>query len=284
MAIQYKPTKQKKEKSAKAPKAPKEPKAIKIGSATQMKTAKPAKAPKAPKAPKPEKVKAFAPAFKGGKVEKVADLEKKSVLKKNVNPVVAGSVVLAMIVVAIVLVMVVMPAMEKRGEEISGIAVSRMPEKTVYRQGEEPDYEGLRITVTRNNGETFVVGPDDCKITGFDDMVPYEKLFITVEYQGFTDSFPVEIKEKIQSIPVLKSIRLEPMPQTEYKDGEWLNTDGAYIVREYVDGTKLPPLNLLRTHVWGWDKVNGPGTYTLTVKYSENGVLRTFDYEITVTE
>ena len=283
MAIQYKPTKQKKEKKPKEPKASKAEKPIKVGAATKVKTTKPAKEPKTPKAPKPEKAKAFAPAFKGGKVEKAADLEKKNIFKKNVNPVVAGSVVLALIVVAIVVILVLMPVMEKRGEEISGISISRMPEKTVYLQGEEADYRGLRITVTRKNGETFIVRADDCAIDGFSSNTPMEKCVISVTYEGFTELFSVEIQEKVKPVPVLKSIRLDPMPQTEYKQGEWLNTSDSYIVREYVDGSEVR-VNLLKTDVWGWDKVNGPGTYTLTVKYAENGVVCKFDYEITVTE
>jgi hypothetical protein len=68
--------------------------------------------------------------------------------------------------------------------------------------------------------------------------------------------------------------------------GEWLDTAGGVMVRKYKDGS-VERVNLTPNQVFGWTtKVdgNGPGTYTLTVKYAENGVLCTFDYEITVTE
>ena len=280
MAIQYKPTKQKKEKT---PKAPKAEKPIKVGVATKVKTTKPAKEPKTPKAPKPEKVKAFAPAFRGGKVEKTADLEKKNILKKNVNPVVAGSVILALIVVTIVAILVFMPAMEKNGEEISEINVARLPEKTVYLQGEEADYRGLRITVTRKNGETFVVRAEDCTISGFSSEYPKDNMYITVDYEGVSCSFTLDVLEHQKPTPVLDSIYLESMPKTEYKVGELFSTTGGVLVRKYKDGSLLR-VNLTNLDVYGWSKVNGPGKYTLTVKYAENGVLCTFDYEITVTE
>lgn len=286
MAIQYKPTKQKKEKSpkvAKAPKAPKAEKPVKIGSATKVKTTKPAKAPKQPKAPKPEKAKAFAPTFKGGKVKKAADLEKGNVLKKQVNPIVAGSIMLAMIVVAIVVIVFVLPAAEDLGEGVKKITISQLPEKTNYLQGEQADYTGLRVTVIKHNGDTFAIRATECEITGFDSNYPTDAQTITVGYGGCTDTFTVKVIAHEKPAPVLKAIWLDPMPKTEYKVGEWLNTSGAVMVREYQDGTTVR-VNLRNLDVYGWEKVNGPGTYILTVKYAENSVLCTFDYEITVTE
>lgn len=282
MAMQYKPTKQKKEKPTKAPKAPKADKPMKMGGAVKVKAPKPAKATKAPKAPKPEKAQSFAPTFKGGKVAKAADLEKKSVLKKSVNPVVAVIIIVALIVAVLVAVLVIVPAIQKHGQEIKSIEITRVPEKTTYLVGEEADFRGLRVTVTRNNGETFVVRSTECEITGFDNTRALEKCVVKVTYQGVFAFFSVEIKENVKPAPILKSIRLDPMPKTEYKKGEWLETSGSYIVREYLDGTESR-INLMNTDVWGWDKVKGPGKYTLTVKYAENGVLCTYDYEITVT-
>lgn len=282
MAIQYKPTKQKKEKSAKAPKAPKEPKAIKIGSATQMKTAKPAKAPKAPKAPKPEKVKAFAPAFKGGKVEKVADLEKKSVLKKNVNPVVFISVAVVLVVAAVLVMTVALPAIEEKGLEIQEIMISSTPNKMIYFTGEQVDYEGLRVTVTRKNGESFVVDDGRCQISGFDSTEEGYKT-ITVNYEGFTSTFSVKVETPPRPTPALRGITLGTLPKTEYKVGEWLDTTDGVILREYVDGSVLW-LPLVNSYVFGFVDVKGPGEYELTVRYEENGITAETTYTITVTE
>ena len=81
--------------------------------------------------------------------------------------------------------------------------------------------------------------------------------------------------------PMLESISLEPAPKTQYTYGEVLDVSGVYVVRKYVDGSTVK-VNLLSTDVYGWNKVTGPGTYKLTVRYGENGVLATADFTITV--
>lgn len=284
MDIQYKPSKPKKEKPAKAPKAPKAEKTVKFNSTVQkVKTSKPAKTPKPPKA---EKAISFGKAAKvqTDKPMKVEKANKKPGILSKVDPklILCGVLVLIAAVTAIMLT-VVIPAVEEQGMQIQKIEITSQPDKLVYLVGEEADYDGLRVTVTRNNGETFVVRAADCQITGFKNDIAMESRIITVTYQGYSDIFSVKIMENEKPKPVLQSIRLDPMPKTEYKVGEWLDTSGAYIIREYVDGSTVT-VNMLKTDVYGWDKVKGPGTYTLTVKYAENGVLCTFDYTITVTE
>lgn len=281
MINQYKPSKPKKEKPAKAPKAPKAEKAVKFNSSVQaVKTSKPAKAPKTPK---PEK----AVAIKPGKVEKMAKYKVSAksgsgVMTKAVNPKIVLAVIAALIVVAVVVVVVAVPAVNKHGQEIDHIEITREPDKLVYLVGEEADYDGLRVTVTRNNGETFVVRAADCEITGFSSDYAVESCIVTVSYQGFSDILSLKILENEKPKPVLESIRLEPDPKTTYKYGELLDVSGIYMVREYVDGSTVT-VNLLSTDVYGWDKITGPGTYELTVRYGENGVLCTYTYTITVT-
>ena len=41
-------------------------------------------------------------------------------------------------------------------------------------------------------------------------------------------------------------------------------------------------VNLLSTDIDGWSAVTSPGTYTMTVKYSENGVSTQTTYKINV--
>lgn len=288
MDIQYKPSRPKKEKPVKVPKAPKAEKAMSFGSTKAVKIDKPKKV-KEPKikAPKPEKAQAMS-FGKAAKVQtdkpmKVDGAKKPGFLSKIDPKIVLGGVLVLVVAIALVVLTVVIPAVEAQGQLIQKIEITRKPDKLVYLVGEEPNYNGLRVTVTRNNGETFVVRASDCEIEGFTSDIALESCIVTVKYEGFSELFSVTIMENEKPVPVLKSIRLDPMPKTEYKVGEWLNTDGAYVVREYVDGSSVK-VNLLKTDVYGWDKVNGPGTYELTVKYAENGVLCTYKYTITVTE
>ena len=283
MAIQYKPTKKKKEKPVKTPKAPKVEKPVKLGSAVKVKAAKPAKAPKQPKAPKPEKSVAFIPSFKGGKAQKVENLEKSNVLKKQVNVKAVAIISVILVIVAVLVLTVLLPAIERRGEEIKSISISSAPDKLVYLIGEEADYDGLRVTITKYNGETEVVRANKCQITGFDSSrAGY--IFIVVNYEGFETGFNIKIEDPPKITPALQSISIETLPKTEYTmDNLRLDTTGGVILCKYVDGSELR-VNLTNGNVSGFGAISGPGTYELTVSYKENSVPKTTTYTITVTE
>ena len=259
MAIQYKPTKQKKEKAAKALKEP--------------------KMPKMPKAVKPQ----GALVLKSGKRNKSGLSVRADVLRKPTKiliPVVA----VAVIAIAALIVIVVVSLMQSKGEEIDRIHISSTPNKTVYLVGEDVDYTGLRVAVTRKNGESFTVRADKCQMTGFDSSEAGYKT-ITVSYEGFTSSFSVVVNDVPRPTPALVGISLETLPKTEYKVGEWLDTEGGMLVREYVDGSTAR-ITLVNSYIFGWDEAwaNGLGEYELTVKYVENGVIATTTYMINVTE
>ena len=76
---------------------------------------------------------------------------------------------------------------------------------------------------------------------------------------------------------------MDPEPRKNYTIGEPFDVSGIFLVRQYVDGSEVR-VNLLATDVYGLDKITGPGEYELTVRYSEDGVLCTTTYTITVTE
>ena len=285
MDIQYKPTKPKKEKPAKAPKAPKAEKAMKFKSTAQaVKSSKPAKAPKVPKPEKVSKAISFGKASKvqTDKPMKVEKANKKPNFLSKLDPKVILGIVLGIVVVAAVIVLtVVLPAVEERGQQINSIVVSAMPEKTVYLIGEEVDYDGLRVRVTRNNGETFTVRASKCEITGFDSKEAGYKT-ITVDYEGHSVTFSISVEEPPKPTPVLMRISLETLPKTEYKLGEWLDTTGGVLLCKYADGSELY-LDLVNNYVFGFADIDKPGKYTLTVKYIENGIIAETTYDITVT-
>ena len=236
------------------------------------------------KAPKQEKVKPIT-FGKPGKVEtdKPIKVEKKPSIFSKVDPrlMLGGALVLVAAIVVIVLT-VVLPAVKEHGEQIKNIIVSSTPDKTVYLVGEEVDYDGLRVLVTRNNGETFTVRAGKCEITGFDSKEAGTKT-ITVDYQGFTTTFSISIEEPPKPTPVLMSISMETLPKTQYTADEWLDTTGGVILCKYADGSEYR-LTLVNSYIFGWEDVTGPGEYTLTVKYIENGILAETTYDITVTE
>ena len=208
--------------------------------------------------------------------------------EKSAKPwVIFAAVITFLVIVSIVVLVIILPAAENYNNEIIDIEITREPYFTNYLVGDEPDYRGLVVTATRRNGETFTVDAKDCEISGFNSKIPLERCFVTVKYEGLSDFFYVTISEESKPAAKLVRIYLSPIPKTEYKVGEWLNVDGAYMVREYSDGSTVT-VNLLRTHVSGWEEAyyNGPGTYTLTVKYQDvhTGEYFKTTYDITITE
>ncbi len=293
MAIKYTSTKPEKEKPQKAPKAPKTEKPAKKDNLVKVKMSKPTKAAKAPKAQKPQKVKNSTPAkapkagasvtFKGGKTKKTSNTVNGDAPKKAFAPKIAIVIgVILVLAIVMVAVFLIMPAVKQNGEAIKEISVSQLPDKTVYLTGEEANYTGLRIQVTKKNGETYTVRAHECEITGFD-SAKEGYIRILVKYEGFEVGFNLKVQEPPRPTPSLKSISLKTLPKTEYKVGERLDTIGGVILCEYNDGSQHT-VSLVNGHVSGFKNVDGPGTYMLTVKYKENGVLATCTYEITVTE
>lgn len=122
-------------------------------------------------------------------------------------------------------------------------------------------------------------------VTGFDSSNVAEELTINVKYSDFTCKFYISVKEVPKPDPVLVSISVAEMPKTEYKvDERMLDLSGALITKHYNDGTTKNTI-ILHSYVSGWQEARGnPGTHTLTIKFKENGVIKTTTFEITITE
>lgn len=172
-----------------------------------------------------------------------------------------------------------------RRNAVVSIEVTSPPTKYTYWVGQEADFAGLEVTATRKNGKTFVVDLADCEITGFISGYVVEDLFITVSYEDCRAYFSVEIREKPKPNPVLKSITLISLPKTEYKLGEKLSTSGGMLYVEYKNGDPKY-INLINNMVPGYYDIKAPGTYTLTVTYTDREInqVATTTYTITVTE
>lgn len=164
--------------------------------------------------------------------------------------------------------------------------------KLQYYVGEEADYTGLSVAVKKYNGTVEYVqyseaNASDFTFSGFDASRTYEDRVITVNYKGFTCSYHIIVKEVPKPKPTLVGITIEVMPKTEYKVGEWLDTDGGMLLKHYSDGTTERTILVNNYITDGWEEAwtGGPGTYTLTVKYKEDGskTVKT-TYDITITE
>lgn len=149
----------------------------------------------------------------------------------------------------------------------------------------EQDYYDLERTQTMDGGyfgeivmhspalATLSVTPSTKKQTfSYEDKGRIPFSHVTVEAVDLTQ------------MALMCDIELESLPKTEYElGGGRLDTTGGVILRRYTNGT-IKRVNLTNQDVSGWEKVNGVGTYTYVVTYTENGITCRTTYDITVTE
>ena len=236
---------------------------------------------KEPKTKKPKREKLT----KAPKENKVKFEKTKKLSFKSIFLIALFSVIGVVIVAGLILGGLYISDQKERANKVRTISLSSTPYVTEYFVGEELDCEGLLIVATKNNGQTFYVDISDCTISGFDSSIPKETQIVTVNYKGLKVTFSVKIKQTSAETPILVAIRLETLPKTQYKLGEWLDTSGGVIVREYKDGT-TKNIGLVNSYVSGWIEAynSGVGTYTLKVSYVESGILQETFYEITISE
>ena len=155
---------------------------------------------------------------------------------------------------------------------VIGIEISEDPLKIEYIQNyEELDVEGAKILVSYNNGTTQTIDVTEDMVTGFDNSEIGTNV-ITVSYEGFTDTFEVEIVEKeIVKIEVIGSyVREYPLNAAEFD-----NSGMTIEVRYNDESTELVPV--LASMLSGFDS-SSIGIKTMTVNYY--GFETTFEIEI----
>lgn len=124
---------------------------------------------------------------------------------------------------------------------VTGIEITRKPDKRVYKQGEELDLSGMVVVASYSNAKKLEVS--DYSVDGYDSEVVGEQE-LTVSYQEigesgdieeFTDSFTVEVKERVY----ISEIYIKKQPKkTTYQRGEELSTDGMVVVASWSNARK----------------------------------------------
>ena len=197
------------------------------------------------------------------------------------------SIIIFIIIICITLSNV--SKMIKEGKEIKQIYIDSFP-KLQYYVGEEADYSGLSLALVLKNGDIEYIQyneetKDEIIITGFDSKKATESKKITIQYEDVSSTYYISIKDVPKPDPVLINIKIDVMPKTEYKVGEWLNTEGGMLIKEYNDGSTSRTI-IINQYISGWEEAvtGGPGTYTLTITYKEGGVLKKTTYDITIKE
>lgn len=136
---------------------------------------------------------------------------------------------------------------------IESIAVTVLPEKTVYKEGEALDLSGMVVTAYYNNGANGAV--EDYQISGYD-TTPGTKNVI-VSYGGYTASLTVTVlPKKLQFIAITKT-----PDKLTYDEHEALDLTGMEVTAYYDNGTSEVVTGY---QVSGYDATVGSKTITVT--------------------
>ena len=137
---------------------------------------------------------------------------------------------------------------------LTGISITKKPDKLTYLEGESFDKAGMVVTASYNNGTSETV--TDYQVSGYN-STPGTKT-ITVSYQGKTASFTVTVAPKS-----LCSIAITQKPtKLTYIEGEQLNLSGLVVTASYDNGTSG---TVTGYQVSGYTST--PGTKTITITY-----------------
>ena len=118
--------------------------------------------------------------------------------------------------------------------ELTGIEVTKQPDKTVYEVGDKFDPTGMEITASYNNGSKAPVSIDECTFSP--ETMTKGLKEVTVSYNGKTASVPVTV-----NIPELAGIKVTKQPdKIVYNPGESFDPTGIEIEAVYANGLKEP--------------------------------------------
>ena len=158
---------------------------------------------------------------------------------------------------------------------LTGIEITKMPNKTTYFEGEKYNVEGMEVMAVYSNGDRKVV-------TNYN-VVPNRSL--TVEDNKLIIRYTEDGIEKSATIGItvvakqLVSIEITRMPnKTEYYEGEAIDSEGMEVTAVYNNGDRQVVTNY---------EIEPNGVLSvedneITISYTEEGITKTATIEITV--
>lgn len=169
--------------------------------------------------------------------------------------------------------------------KIEYISTYSLPYKIEYYVGEDFNCDGLVVKAYKGNGQSLEVELDECTFNGFDSSKVDDSQLITIKYKEFECSFHIKIKEKPQLVNKVTKIEIVEYPKIDYTLEEFqyygIDVTGGKIRCIYLDGSESV-IDIKREYVYGVSNISSVGTYELTIKYKENGIVVSTTYTITI--
>ena len=164
---------------------------------------------------------------------------------------------------------------------LSGIYVSQSPNKISYQEGENFDKTGMKVIATYSDGSSKEI--TNYEVIGGENLTS-GTTSVTISYteNGVTKTTEQSITvNQEEAEVVLVEIYVEQEPEKiEYQEGENFDATGMKVIARYSDGSSKEITNY---EVIGGENLT-INTTSVTIRYSENGVIRSTTQEITVKE
>lgn len=146
---------------------------------------------------------------------------------------------------------------------LKSIAVSTLPSKTNYYQGDALNVSGGKVTLTYSDGNSETINLTDDMVSGYDSGRAGTQN-VTVTYEGLTTTFKVKVVAIKLTMIVLTSL---PKKLTYIEGSESLSVTGGKLTAYYNNGA-TKAVTLTKSMVSGFDNKK-VGVQTLTVIYGE---------------
>lgn len=141
---------------------------------------------------------------------------------------------------------------------VTGITVSKMPNKTTYYQGELFDGTGLVVSQTYNDGTSEATA--DYELSGFDSSSAGTKT-ITVTASGKTTTFEISVSEAS-----ITAISVTTMPsKVNYHIGKEFDSTGIVVTATASDGNTI---DVTKDCTYSGFDSSSPKVNTITVNYN----------------
>ena len=165
---------------------------------------------------------------------------------------------------------------------LTEIYIEQSPDKTIYQEGENFDKIGMKIIAKYSDGTSKEV--TNYEIIGGENLqIGTQTITIRYTENGVTKETIQEItvNSEVEEVIVLTEIYIDKAPnKTEYEEGENFDKTGIKIIAKYSDGSSH---EITDYEIIGGDNLQA-GTKSITIRYTENGVIRSTTQEITVNE
>jgi len=164
---------------------------------------------------------------------------------------------------------------------VKSISIATAPDKLSYYSSEkELDSRGLSLNVTYDNGASKVVC-DGFTLSGYNSG-NVGKQDITVTYGGASATFKITVLAVEMS-----SVEVFEYPKTTYYAGNTFTSSGLKLKVNYNDSSSKEISSGFTVKLEGHDEntypvLNTLGKKNVSVSYTENGIIKTTEYEIEI--